>query len=62
MTSILLGYELFFGGVGIEPMALVAAVSYMTSGYHSLYHQQKIVYSKTKSNYIDSFSGDEPEE
>lgn len=62
MTSILLSYELFFGGVGIEPMALVAAVSYMTSGYHSLYHQQKIVYSKTKSNYIDSFSGDEPEE
>lgn len=62
LTGILLSYELFFGGVGMEPMALVAAVSYMTSGYHSLYHQQKILYSKTQYTYIDRFSGDHPEE
>lgn len=61
MTSILLGYELFIG-VGIEPLALVAAISYMTSGYHSLYHQQKIIYSKIQPKYINTFSGDEPEE
>ena len=61
MTSILLGYELFIG-VGIEPMALIAAISYMTSGYHSLYHEQKILYSKIRPKFINTFSGDETEE
>ncbi|MCC8182596.1 MAG: chloride channel protein [Clostridiales bacterium] len=61
MTAILLGYEMFTG-VGIEPMALAVAVSYMTSGYHSLYHQQKITYSKTQAKYIDTLSGDGSEE
>lgn len=61
MTSILLGYEVFVG-VGIEPLALVAAISYMTSGYHSLYHQQKIMYSKTQPKFINTYSGDETEE
>ncbi len=55
MTSILLSYELF-GGKGVEMMALAIAVSYMTSGYHSLFHSQKIAYSKTKAKYIDVFS------
>lgn len=52
MTSILLGYELF-GGVGMAPLALAVAVSYMLSGYTGLYHEQKIMYSKTKALYID---------
>lgn len=61
MTSILLGYELFIG-VGVQPMALIAAISYMTSGYHSLYHEQKILYSKIRPKFINAFSGDESEE
>ena len=61
MTSILLSYELF-GGKGVELMALAIAVSYMTSGYHSLFHSQKIAYSKIKAKYIDVFSDDNTEE
>ena len=61
MTSILLSYELF-GGKGVELMALAIAVSYMTSGYHSLFHSQKIAYSKTKAKYIDVFSDDNIDE
>ncbi len=61
MTSILLGCEMF-AGVGLEPIALVVAVSYMTSGYHSLYHQQKIAYSKFQAKQIDTFSGDGSDE
>jgi H+/Cl- antiporter ClcA len=61
MTSILLAFELF-GGEGLVLIALTIAVSYMTSGYHSLYHQQKIVYSKTKAKFIDTFSGDDSDE
>ncbi len=52
MTSILLGYELFVG-VGVAPMALVSAISYATSGYHSLYHLQTITHSKTHPHYIE---------
>lgn len=61
MTSILLSYELF-GGKGVELMALAIAVSYMTSGYHSLFHSQKIAYSKIKAKYIDVFSDDNSDE
>lgn len=52
MTSILLGYELF-AGVGVAPLALAVAVSYMLSGYTGLYHEQKVVFSKTKTVVID---------
>ena len=61
MTSIMLSYELF-GGNGVTLMALAIAVSYMTSGYHSLFHSQKIAYSKTKAKYIDVFSDDNIDE
>ena len=61
ITSILLGYELF-GGTGVTALALVAAVSYMTSGYHSLYHRQKIMYSKTKVKVVDAYSSGETDE
>ncbi|MCD7946113.1 MAG: chloride channel protein [Clostridiales bacterium] len=61
MTSILLGCEMF-ADMSIAPIALVVAVSYMTSGYHSLYHQQKITYSKFQAKQIDTFSGDGSDE
>jgi hypothetical protein len=32
---------------------VVIAVSYMLSGYWSLYGAQKIMYSKTKAEFID---------
>lgn len=53
LTSILLCYELF-GGQGLPLYAVVAAVSYMLSGYYGLYSEQKIVYSKLRPEYIDT--------
>ena len=58
LTSILLGYELF-NGVSVAPLALAVAVSYMLSGYTGLYHQQKIMYSKTKTVRIDKIGTEE---
>ncbi len=52
LTSILLSYELF-GGEGVPLFALAIAVSYMLSGYWSLYSAQRIIYSKTRVEYID---------
>lgn len=57
LTSIVLGFELF-AGVGIVPMALTIAVSYMLSGYGGLYHEQHILYSKSKSLYIHQNTGE----
>lgn len=51
LTSALLAYELF-GGVGLPLYALCCAVSYMLSGYSSLYSAQKILYSKFRAEYI----------
>ena len=51
LTSILLAYELF-GGAGLPLYALCCAVSYMLSGYCSLYGTQKILYSKFRAEYI----------
>lgn len=52
MTSLLIGFELFdFQGM---PYYLVAvSVSYMMSGYHGLYKEQKIIYSKYQTRFID---------
>ena len=58
LTSILLGYELF-NGVSVAPLALAVAVSYMLSGYTGLYHEQKIMYSKTKTVLIDKSGSEE---
>ena len=57
LTSIALGFELF-AGVGLVPMALTIAVSYMLSGYGGLYHEQHILYSKSKSLYIHQNTGE----
>ncbi len=52
ITSMLLSYELF-GGEAVVLYALGCAVSYMLSGYFGLYSEQKIVYSKTRPEWID---------
>ena len=57
LTALLLAYELF-GGAGLPLFALCCAVSYMMSGYHGLYSEQKIMYSKFKAEYVNRRSGD----
>ena len=52
ITSMLLSYELF-GGQAVILYALACAVSYMLSGYFGLYSEQKIVYSKTRAEWVD---------
>ncbi len=52
ITSIILSVELF-GGEGLVYFLLTCAFSYMLSGYHGLYEEQKIVYSKLKPEFID---------
>ena len=50
VTSILLGFELF-GMNGMNFILIGVAVSYMLSGYYSLYNAQKIMYSKFDAEY-----------
>ncbi|MBP3602807.1 MAG: chloride channel protein [Lachnospiraceae bacterium] len=50
ITSVLLGFELF-GMEGMNYILIGVAVSYMLSGYYSLYHSQKIMYSKFDAAY-----------
>lgn len=52
ISSILLAYELF-GGQALPLFALCCAVSYRLSGYSGLYSAQKIVYSKSRTEWID---------
>lgn len=52
ITSLLISFELF-GYDGMPYFLLATAFSYMLSGYFGLYHSQKIVYSKYKTNYIN---------
>ena len=52
LSSILLAFELF-GGQGLPLYALCCGVAYMLSGYHGLYSEQKIIYSKFRPEWID---------
>lgn len=52
ITSLLISFELF-GFEGMPYFLLTVAFSYMLSGYFGLYHSQKIIYSKYKTNYIN---------
>ncbi len=52
ITALLISFELF-GYEGMPYFLLAAAFSYMLSGYFGLYKNQKIVYSKYKTNYIN---------
>ena len=52
LSSIFLAFELF-GGQGLPLYALCCGVSYMLSGYHGLYSEQKIIYSKFRPEWVD---------
>ena len=52
IASLLLSFELF-GSEGLPLFALCCFVSYALSGYHSLYQEQKFVYSKSHAEQID---------
>lgn len=52
ITSLLMAIEMF-GTNAVHYCILVIAVSYLLSGYYSLYSSQKIVYSKYKPKYIN---------
>lgn len=52
ITSIILSIELF-GSQGLIFFAVACGVSYMFSGYYSLYGSQKIMYSKLRTEYIN---------
>ena len=52
ISSLLLCFELF--GMEAAPYFIISiSLSYVVSGYYSLYRSQKIVYSKFQSNFID---------
>lgn len=52
LSAIILSVELF-GGEQVAYYTLVCAISYMLSGYYSLYSEQKIMYSKVKPEFIN---------
>ena len=52
MTSMMLAFELF-GGEGLPLYGLCCGVSYMLSGYYGLYSEQKIVYSKCRTQWVN---------
>lgn len=52
IASIILSVELF-GSENLIYCALACGISYMLSGYYGLYSSQKIMYSKTRAEYIN---------
>lgn len=52
IASVILSIELF-GSKGLIFFAVALCVSYMLSGYYSLYSGQKIMYSKRRARYIN---------
>lgn len=57
ITSLLIAFELFgFDGMGF--FAVVVAISYMLSGYYSVFGSQKIMYSKLDTVFINKKAGD----
>ena len=52
VTSILISFELF-GYNGAVFFMMASAISFMMSGYYGLYSEQKIMYSKTRTQYIN---------
>ncbi len=64
LSSLLLALELFasssygmFSGQSLCLFAVVIAVSYMLSGYYSLYTEQKILYSKLRPEFLNRKAG-----
>lgn len=58
LTSLFLSIELF-GSSGIVLFTIGCAVSYMLSGYYSLYNEQKIIYSKLRPHYVNLYTNQE---
>lgn len=52
IASIILSIELF-GSANLIYFALACGISYMLSGYYGLYSSQKIMYSKTRAEFIN---------
>ncbi|MBQ2706557.1 MAG: chloride channel protein [Agathobacter sp.] len=52
ISTLLISFELF-GFEGMPYYLLAVAFSYMLSGYSGLYHSQKIMYSKYKTDFIN---------
>ena len=52
ITSLLICFEMF-GFDGMPYYLLAIALGYMLSGYYGLYHSQKIVYSKYRTEFIN---------
>lgn len=52
LASLVLSVEMF-GGEGLIFFAFACFISYVISGYTGLYEEQKILYSKTKPEYIN---------
>ena len=52
ITSLLISFELFGDEVKLY-FIMAIAVSYMASGYHGLNNEQKIMYSKSKTEFIN---------
>ena len=52
ISSMLIAFEMF-GFTGMPFYCSVVAVSYLVSGYYSLYKEQRILYSKTENKYVD---------
>ncbi len=55
ISSVFLGIELF-GGTNMRFFAIAAVISYVLSANFGLYEEQKIVYSKLRPEYIDSYT------
>ena len=58
LTSLFLSIELF-GANGIMFFTIGCAVSYMLSGYYSLYNEKKIIYSKLRPHYVNLYTNQE---
>lgn len=55
LASILISFELF-GYNGAIFLMLSAAISFMMSGYYGLYSEQRIMYSKTRTKYVNKMT------
>ncbi len=53
VTSLLIAFELF-GFEGMPFYLITIAVSYMLSGYFGLYNSQRIMYSKTQTQFVNT--------
>ena len=52
LTSLLISFELF-GYKGVLFFMMAVAISFMMSGYYGLYAEQRIMYSKTKTKFVN---------